>query len=284
MEIAHSLSGESCKRCVENFVNRRGTPRVMRSDNGTNLVWTALNYKDKYGNPLNWKFIPPAAPAQGGAWERLVRSVKRALSQMEIPQELSDEQLQNFLIKAEALVNSRPLTEIPTHPSEPALTPNHFLFGRSGTELDDGDPETTEDVYDQLLQEREEQREILKRFWERWSKEYLPLIAARTKWKRTTEPLTKDDLVFICEPDGWIRGAIDETFIDPETNQVREVIVRTANRRYRRPATKVAKIHVTPQRPAQEDDTEKQHQCLDGDKHGPVTRARARAQQQMLGN
>lgn len=128
MELAHSLSGESCKRFVENFVNRRGTPRVMRSDNGTNLVWTALNYKDKYGNPLNWKFIPPAAPAQGGAWERLVRSVKRALSQMEIPQELSDEQLQNFLIKAEALVNSRPLTEIPTHPSEPALTPNHFLF------------------------------------------------------------------------------------------------------------------------------------------------------------
>lgn len=99
--MAHSLSGESCVHSLENFVNRRGVPRVIRSDNGTNLVWAAKHYNEKNGRIPRWKFIPPAAPHQGGAWERLVRSIKRALSQMQIPERITDEELQNFLIKAE---------------------------------------------------------------------------------------------------------------------------------------------------------------------------------------
>lgn len=63
LELAHSLSGESCKMSIENFINRRGVPNAVRSDNGTNLVWAAKNYRDHLGRPLNWKFIPPGAPA-----------------------------------------------------------------------------------------------------------------------------------------------------------------------------------------------------------------------------
>lgn len=249
LELAHSLSGESCVRCIQNFANRRGIPRVIRSDNGTNFVWASKYYKDKYGRQPTWKFIPPAAPSQGGAWERLVRSVKRALSQMEIPECISDEELQNFLIKAESLINARPLTEVPTHPSQPALTPNHFLFGNSTGEPGEGsddldEMEDTDAVYERLLIERDEHRELLRHFWSRWSKEYLPLIAARCKWQRKTEPLAPGDLVFICEDTGWIRGVIEEAYVDPETEQVREVIVQTTGRRYRRPASKVAKIRI----------------------------------------
>ena len=56
---------------LENFINRRGKPAVIRSDNATNFVSTSKNYLDEQGHPLNWKFIPPAAPEQCGAWERL---------------------------------------------------------------------------------------------------------------------------------------------------------------------------------------------------------------------
>lgn len=288
MELAHSLSGQSLQMCLENFINRRGKPKAVRSDNGTNLVWVANNYKDRYGRPLNWKFIPPAAPAQGGAWERLVRSIKRALSQMELPGSLTDEELQNFLIRAESLVNARPLTEIPTHPSQPALTPNHFLFGSSNGDQDGSDDENEDEiddcqrVYDQLLEEREEHRQLLQMFWDRWSKEYLPLIAARKKWKWRTEPLAVGDLVFIVEPSGWVRGVIKETAIDPETNQVREAMVQTANKVYRRPATKIAKIctpgsenqgsiRTSGKRPAAAAAA-----AADTSRTGPVTRAMAR--------
>lgn len=61
LELVHSLSGE------ENMVNRRGPVRVIRSDHGTNLVWAATNFKSKFGRHVTWKFIPPAAPHQGGA-------------------------------------------------------------------------------------------------------------------------------------------------------------------------------------------------------------------------
>lgn len=172
LELAESLSGEALVMSIENIVNRRGPPKVIRSDNGTNLVWAAKNHKDKFGKKITWRFIPPAAPHQGGAWERLVGSVKKALSQMEIPQRLTDAQLQNFLIKAEALVNSRPLTEIPNHPDKPALTPNHFLFGSSNGESDEtiDDEQDTEKVYERLLQERHEHQELLAHFWDRWAK------------------------------------------------------------------------------------------------------------------
>lgn len=244
LEVAYDLTGESCVRCIENFTNRRGQIKIMRSDNATNFVWAAKELKD-----ITWKFNAPAAPHQGGAWERLVASVKKALSQMEMPERIADDQLQNFLIKAEALINARPLTEIPIHPHQPALTPNHFIFGSSNGQLGDLDDaaewqEGTQRIYQDLLVQRHEHQEALHHFWERWQKEYLPLIAARTKWTRKTEPLQKGDLVFICDPTGWSRGVVEEALMDPETEQVREVIVRCVNRNYRRPATKVAKIKI----------------------------------------
>lgn len=244
LEVAYDLTGEACVRCIENFVNRRGKVQAMRSDNATNFVWAAKELKD-----ITWKFNAPAAPHQGGAWERLVASVKKALSQMEMPERVADDQLQNFLIKAEALINARPLTEVPIHPHQPALTPNHFIFGSSNGQLGDVDnaaewEEGSQRIYQDLLVQRHEHQEALHHFWERWQKEYLPLIAARKKWTRKTEPLKKGDLVFICDPTGWLRGVVEEALMDPETEQVREVIVRCVNRNYRRPATKVAKIKI----------------------------------------
>lgn len=281
LELAHSLTGKSCLRCVENFTTRRGFPQSMRSDNGTNFVWAAENCEDLLGRKLEWKFIPPAAPSQGGAWERLVKSVKRALYQLEIPEHMDDEQLLNFLIKAEALVNARPLTEIPIHPSEPALTPNHFLFGNSNAKPGNAEIETLEDtdtVYNRLLLDRAEQGRLLAHFWKRWSEEYLPLIAIRQKWKRKTEKLEVGDLVFICERAGWIRGVVEDVTIDPWTDQVREAEVRTARRTYRRPALNIAKIRISgcstnndAEIPTPESTSEQIT--------GPMTRARKRKQE-----
>lgn len=95
-----------------------------------------------------------------------------------------------------------------------------------------------------MLADREEQVKLLRGFWDRWSREYLPLIATRKKWSRKTEPLRKDDLVFLCEPTGWVRGRVKEVFMDPETQQTREAVVISGSREYRRPTSRLAKIKI----------------------------------------
>jgi hypothetical protein len=64
-------------------------------------------------------------------WERLVRSVKVALSAVLKERSPKEEVLQTLLIEVEQIVNSRPLNHVSLEDgSEEALTPNHFLMGR----------------------------------------------------------------------------------------------------------------------------------------------------------
>ncbi|XP_017495011.1 PREDICTED: uncharacterized protein LOC108383140, partial [Rhagoletis zephyria] len=121
---------------------RRGVPREFWSDNATNFKATqrelsaSFNEMDKdklvrafTSSSMKWMFIPPASPHMGGAWERLVRSVKDVLSKILQSQRPSDELLRGALMEVESIVNSRPLTYIPLdHYEDEALTPNHFLI------------------------------------------------------------------------------------------------------------------------------------------------------------
>lgn len=69
----------------------------------------------------------------GGAWERMVRSVKTAIGTiLEAQRRPDDEVLETVMIEAEAMINTRPLTYIPLESADhEALTPNHFLLGSS---------------------------------------------------------------------------------------------------------------------------------------------------------
>ncbi|GFU20625.1 integrase catalytic domain-containing protein [Trichonephila clavipes] len=67
------------------FIARRGRPRTIYCDNGTNfrgafndlskLNWSKIVEETRTPKIL-WKFIPPTAAWWGGWWERLVRTVK----------------------------------------------------------------------------------------------------------------------------------------------------------------------------------------------------------------
>ncbi|XP_062533692.1 uncharacterized protein LOC134202689, partial [Armigeres subalbatus] len=138
LEVAYSLSTESCISCVRRFVSRRGPPAEFYSDNGTNFQGAnrVLQYQISQGlfatftsTTTKWNFIPPGAPHMGGAWERLVQSVKNAIGEAYNEGKLDDEGLQTLVVEAEHMVNSRPLTYMPLESEEAeALTPNHFLL------------------------------------------------------------------------------------------------------------------------------------------------------------
>ncbi|XP_062541397.1 uncharacterized protein LOC134209425 [Armigeres subalbatus] len=267
LESVHSLSTESCIMAVQRFVSRRGLPREFWTDNATCFQGTSNKLKmiseatrkalaEKFTTSYTtWKFIPPAAPHMGGVWERLVRSVKVAISTItDSPRRPDDETLETVLLEAEAMINSRPLTYVPLESADQeALTPNHFLLGSSsGRKFM---PTEDIDVCSALRSSWKLARYITNSFWNRWLKEYLPVITRRCKWFQDVKDIAVGDLVLVVDgkiKNQWIRGRIEEVFPGRD-GRVRQALVRTSTGVMRRAAVKLAVLDVSDKcKPTQE--------------------------------
>ena len=134
LDVVQSLTTEALSRSMRRFIARRGRPKTMYSDRGTNIVgmvnslnkvnWTTLESEFK----IEWNFIPPTAPWWGGWWERLVRVTKDLLKKTLGSACITVDELQTLLCEVEATINNRPLTYLSEDPNELAvLTPSLFL-------------------------------------------------------------------------------------------------------------------------------------------------------------
>ncbi|GBO98896.1 hypothetical protein EVAR_310_1 [Eumeta japonica] len=65
-----------------------------------------------------WMLIPSGAPNMGGAWERLLRSVKTALAATLRKRSPHEEIVNTLPLEADHIVNSRPFTEVDIEPTE----------------------------------------------------------------------------------------------------------------------------------------------------------------------
>ena len=143
LELSDSLDTSDFIMTLRCFIGRRGAPAELFSDNGSNFRGADRELRDNLRcldqdkiidfslqNCMTWNFIPPHAPHFGGAWESLVKSVKRSLSAILKEQIVTDTVLRTTLVEVEAIMNSRPLTYNSTDANDfSALTPNHFLYG-----------------------------------------------------------------------------------------------------------------------------------------------------------
>lgn len=254
VEVAHSLDASSCIMSIRNFISRRGTPREIYSDNGTNfkaaekILCSQLKNIDvstiqSTFEQIKWKFNPPAAPHMGGAWERLVRSVKSALYNIFPSMSFSDESLKSALCEVEFTINCRPLTYVTLECSDDqAITPNHLLIGSS----DGYKPISNENV--DLRQRWYKTQEFADRFWRRWLKEYVPIISRRSKWFAKQPPIKIGDIVVIVDPDlprnSWPKGIVTDTVLAKD-GQVRRASVKTKNSILERPVAKLAVLDVS---------------------------------------
>lgn len=254
LELVSSLSTDSAIAAIRRMAARRGWPRVMYSDNGTNFRGADAELRAAYAewvthfphlgleHRMKWKFIPPGAPHMGGAWERLVRSVKAALGAVLRQRALKEEVLLTLLIEAEHSINSRPLTHVSVDPSDPeALTPNHFLIGAST-----GLPRTgpCDEASRKLWRTTQA---LADHFWRRWVDEYLPTLVPRGASDDLRRPLQVGDLVVVIDSTlpraTWPRGVVEAIHQGPD-NKVRSADVRTLAGSLRRPVTKLAVLPV----------------------------------------
>ncbi|XP_068229419.1 uncharacterized protein [Palaemon carinicauda] len=138
LEVASNLTSDSFISAFRRFLARRGQVKTVRCDCGTNIEGSRKVLDSSYeflpGNKVRNELLgcgvefilnPPGTSHFGGAWERLIGTVRRVLNIVLGTQKLDYEGLCTLFCEVEATINSRPLTVVTSDNRDPVpLTPN----------------------------------------------------------------------------------------------------------------------------------------------------------------
>ncbi|XP_070067180.1 uncharacterized protein [Drosophila virilis] len=227
LDIATSLSTDLYLCVLKSFMARRGCPRRMLSDNGTNFRGASRVLKDEIERispalierqypELEFTFIPPGSPHVGGSWERMVRSTKSILSEILPPSGLREEVLRAALadvIQADCVREDYgSKAELAWHEGLESTVNWLTNFGRDGC-----------------------------------ASICLHSPDVLSGFNRHSNPISVDDIVIIVD-DGakrncWTRGVVVAVHRSKD-GQVRSAVVRTADGIITRPAVKLAKLDI----------------------------------------
>lgn len=235
VEVSHALDTSSFLNAYRRFVGRRGPVKRLRSDHGTNFVGASseLAHALKEMNTSkvkqellkdNCDFVtfdmsqPPYSSHMNGAVERMIRSVRNVLSALLTTHgsQLDDELLNTFMVEAEAIVNSRPLTYVDTaDPDSPLpLSPSQILTLKPDVVLAPPGVFLKQDMYCTRRWRRVQY--LADQFWRQWRKEFLPQMQERRKWENPKFNLGKGDIVLLMDDDlprcKWPLARVSEVF------------------------------------------------------------------------
>ena len=261
IEVLHSLETDSFINGLSRFCARRGHPSIIRSDCGTNFVGCQAELRREFRRldkaalvrgarrkDIDWRFNPPRASHFGGAWERMIRTVRRVFMAVLNPHcTMTDEVLSTALCEVEGIVNGRPLTKLSQDVDDSSpLTPNHILMlcGNSAWPWSDVSPG------DAYRRKWKAVQSIANMFWDRWIKEYIPSLQRRQVCVEERDDINVGDLVLVTDetcPRGlWPLGLITKTH-GSRDGLVRSVTVRTCTATLDRPITKLVHLELANQ-------------------------------------
>ena len=227
LEMAWGLDTDTFLHAFTRFTSRRGIPKEVISDRGTNFVGAVgelkklvsqldrqqlLNKTAELG--VTWSLNPPGAPHFGGVHGVLVKAAKKAICAVVGDRDVTDEELITVSTGVESLLNSRPLTYQSSDPRDDVpLTPNHFLHGQMGGQFA---PESVDTTTFLPRQRWRKVKDIISRVWRRWLKECVPTLNSRPKWTSEVQDLKVGDVVLVIQPDAprgrWPLGRIVEVY------------------------------------------------------------------------
>ena len=217
---------------------------VIFSDNQASLLLVRKEYLQQRPEGFEWKTITPRAPNQGGRWERMVQSMKRAIRSLAKSDLLNEEEFRTILARSAELLNSRPIVKNPKGDPHDALTPNHFIWGKDTYGHEGGQPRVKN-----LNAAFERMERIQTDLWKRFHSEVLLEGRGKNKWRRHREGYEVGSLAIIIGDNPlqktWLRGVI--TAIYPgEDGLIRNVAIRTPAGEFVRPSVKVIPIPKDP--------------------------------------
>ena len=259
LELAYGLDLDSFMNAFCRMVNRRGLPKEMLSDNGTNFVAADKELRELVSKLLEdpklatkmthkgvkWTFNPPYAPHFGGVFETMIKAAKRAITAILGNADVTDEELTTVFTGAEALINSRPLTYQSANPQDDVpLTPNHLLHGQVGGIFA---PEAPDDIVYSPKKRWRRLQELTRHFWHRWLSEWVPSLSPRKKWYNMKKDLKVGDIVLMISPDSprahWPLAKVIEVY-DGKDGFIRSVKVQVGTKQYVRPIVKLCPLEL----------------------------------------
>ena len=158
---------------------------------------------------------------------------------------LTYEEMQTVTCQVEACLNSRPIIAKTSHNMDGifTLTSGHFLLLKSPMAYPE-DPRMPEEPH--LLKKWNMCQAMVQHFWDRWSKEYLNTLQARSKWKTSQPNLQEGDIVILKEDKTfscyWPLAKVLQTYPGKD-GLVRVAQIRTSSSTLKRPVTKLALLH-----------------------------------------
>ena len=179
----------------------------------------------------------------------MIKAAKRAIFAILGSANVNDEELMTAFTGAEALINSRPLTYQSANPSDDVpLTPNHFLHGQIGGQFA---PESVDANKNLNIKKRWRRiQELVKHFWRRWMREWLPNLNSRKKWLKTQRNLQVGDIVLLISPDAprgqWPLARVIEVY-PGEDGRVRVAKVQVGRNTLTRSISKLCPLEICEQ-------------------------------------
>ena len=211
MELAPGYSTEDFLLAYETYVNQRGSPVIVHSDRGSQLVAAK---KELCDDPLRydwdviaastsrqgtaWKFAPAGAQWRNGATEAFVKKFKHSFYHLYRETRLNYAELLCAVKRISNVLNHRPVSVQRTKTDEQEddflspLTPNMLITGRSAS----GPPQDSTDEEDPKLRYSFIE-ELERAWWFQYKVQYFHSLMPTRKWVEQKRNVHVGDVVLI---------------------------------------------------------------------------------------
>lgn len=244
LEVVHDLTSAAFIDAFQQFAARRGYCATIISDNAKTFIGAKrqmLEIEEIFGKSahsslfstrgIEWKFIMPRSPSQGGSHEVAVKLFKHHLRRVMGTNLLSVSEISSLATRIEGCLNSRPLAVQTDDPNDHVVvTPAQLIRGSSLVIAPPVEPILeNEPITNHHLRKVQYWHQDI---WRQWQSDYINNLQCRGRWQNKQPNLQIGDIVVIKEdniaPQHWLLAKIIE--VHPGSNGcVRNVTLKCGN-------------------------------------------------------